>query len=71
MLNHFNILPVLRDSGSVSTIDAQDVITLYNIEYSLNVCVSDCMLNLKVVSLLRTQYVKLIVYKKYEEFKRS
>lgn len=59
MLNHFNILPVLHDSGNVSTIGAQDAITLYNIEHSLSVCVSGCMLNLKVVSLLLTQYLKL------------
>lgn len=43
---------------------------LYNIEYSLNVCLSGCMLDLKIVSLLSAQYFKLLyVYKKCEEIR--
>lgn len=55
-------LSYLHDSDivNVNTIGAQGVIMLYNIEYSLNVCVSGCMLDLKIVSLLRAQYFKLV-----------
>lgn len=34
---------------------------LYNIEYSLNVCLSGCMLDLKIVFLLSAQYFKLVI----------
>lgn len=56
-------LSYLHDSDivNVNTIGAQDVIMLYNIEYSLNVCLSGCMLDLKNVSLLSAQYFKLVI----------
>lgn len=47
-------LAYLHDSDivNVDTIGAQDVIMLYNIEYSLNICVSGCILGLKFFPLV-------------------